>query len=68
VEGLRRKGERRWGKRGEIRYGRRYRRCKEGQEKDQRCVAKGGGELSVATRKSQMLGKQEVFWTQWGVN
>jgi hypothetical protein len=29
------------------------------QEIEQRCVAMGDGELGVATRKSQMLGKQE---------
>ena len=46
-------------KRGRIRYGRRWRRCTEGQEIEQRCVAMGDGELGVATRKSQMPGKQE---------
>ena len=35
--------------RGRIRYGRRWRRCTEGQEIEQRCVAIGGGELEVAT-------------------
>jgi hypothetical protein len=29
----------------------------EGQEIEQRCVALGDGELGVATRKSQILGK-----------
>ena len=38
-------------KRGRIRYGRRWRRCTEGQEIEQRCVAMGDGELGVATRK-----------------
>jgi hypothetical protein len=43
-------------KRGKIRYGR---RCTEGQEIEQRCVAMGCGELRVATRKSQTPEKQE---------
>ena len=48
------------GKRRErIRYGRRWSRCTEGQEIEQRCVAMGDGALGVATRKSQMPGKQE---------
>ena len=47
------------GGRGRIRYGKRWRRCTEGQEIEQRCVAMGDGELGVATRKSQMPGKQE---------
>ena len=63
MEGL---GER--GQRGEkmsrIRYGRRWRRCTEGQEIEQRCVAMGDGELGVATRKPQMPGKQEAPRTQ----
>ena len=45
------------GKGGRIRYGRRLRRCTEGQEIEQRCAAIGDGELGVATRKSQMPGK-----------
>ena len=53
-------------KRGRIRYGRRWRRCTEGQEIEQRCVAMGDGELGIATRKSQMPGKQEAPRTQWG--
>ena len=53
-------------KRGRIRYGRRWRRCTEGQEIEQRCVAMGDGELGVATRKSQMPGKQEPPRTPWG--
>jgi hypothetical protein len=36
-----------------------WRRCTESQEIEQRCVAIGDGELGVATRKSQMPGKQE---------
>jgi hypothetical protein len=40
-------------------------RCREGQEIEQRCVAMGHGELGVATRKSQMGGKQEAPRTQW---
>jgi hypothetical protein len=62
VEGLRDMGGREEGegkKRKRIRYGRRWRRCTEGQEIEQRCVAMGEGELGVATRKSQMPGKQE---------
>jgi hypothetical protein len=31
----------------------------EGQEIEQRCVVMGDGELEVATRKSQIPGKQE---------
>ena len=54
------------GKSGRIRYGRRWRRCTEGQEIEQRCVAMGDGELGVATRKSQMPGKQEPPRTPWG--
>ena len=46
-------------KRGTIRYGRRCRRCTEGQEINQRCFAMGDGELGVATRKSQMPRNQE---------
>ena len=41
-------------KRGKIRYGRRWRRCTEGQEIEQRYVAMGEGELGVATKKSQV--------------
>jgi hypothetical protein len=40
-------------------YGRRWNRCTEGQEIEQRCVAKGDRELGVANRNSQMPGKQE---------
>jgi hypothetical protein len=36
------------------------------QEIEQRCVAIGDGELGVATRKSQMLEKQEPPRTPWG--
>ena len=36
------------------------------QEIEQRCVAMRDGRIGVATRKSQMLGKQEPLWTQWG--
>ena len=46
-------------RRGRIRYDRRWRRCTVGQEIKQRCVAIGHGELGVATRKSQMPGKEE---------
>jgi hypothetical protein len=53
-------------KRGRIRYGRRWRRCTEDQEIEQRCVAVGGGELGVATTKSQMPGNQETPKIQWG--
>jgi hypothetical protein len=53
-------------KRVRIRYGRRWRRCTEGQEIEQRCIAMGDGELGVATRKSQMLGKQEPPRPPWG--
>ena len=49
-----------------ISYGRRWRRCTEGQEIEQRCVAMGDGELGVATRKSQMPGKQEPPRTPQG--
>ena len=62
--GGRQAGERK--KRGRIRYGRRWRRCTEGQEIEQRCVAMGDGELGVATRKSQMPGKQEPPRTPQG--
>ena len=65
-EGLGRKRGEGGEKRGRIRYGRRWRRCTEGQEIEQRCVAMGDGELGVATRKSQMPGKQEPPRTPWG--
>jgi len=48
------------------RCGRRQGRCTEGQQIEQRCVAMQDGELVVATRKSQMPGKQETPRTQWG--
>jgi hypothetical protein len=41
-------------------------RCIEGQVIEQWCVAVGDGEFGVATRKSQMPGKQEVSRTQLG--
>jgi hypothetical protein len=41
-------------------------RCTEGQEIEQRCVALGDGKLEVATRKSQMPGKQEALRPQRG--
>ena len=44
-------------KRGRIRYERKWRRCRKGQKIVQNCVAMGDGELGVAIRKSQMLGK-----------
>ena len=37
-----------------IRYGRRLGRCTEGHETEQSRVARGNGELGLATRKSQM--------------
>jgi hypothetical protein len=51
-------------KRGKIRNGR---RCTEGQEIEQRCVAVGDGELEVATRKFQMPEKQEPPRTPMGM-
>jgi hypothetical protein len=45
-------------KRDRIRCGRRWRRCAEDQEIEQRCVTMEDGELEVATRKSQRPGKQ----------
>jgi hypothetical protein len=45
---------------GRIRCGRRWGKCTEGQEIDQRCVAMGDGELGVSNRKSQMPGKQDA--------
>jgi hypothetical protein len=53
-------------KKGRIRYGRRWRRCTEGQEIEQRCVAMRDRELEVVPRKSQMPGKQESPRTQQG--
>jgi hypothetical protein len=53
-------------KRRRIRYRRRWRRCTEGQEIEQRSVAMGNGELGIATRKSQMPGKQEPSRTPRG--
>jgi hypothetical protein len=58
--------QRRRRKGGRIRTGRRGRRCTEGQEIEQRCVAMGDGELGEATRKSQMPGKQETPRTPQG--
>ena len=52
-------------KRGRIRYWRKWRRCTEGQEIEQRCIAIGDGELAIATRKSQMPGKLEPPRIQW---
>jgi hypothetical protein len=51
---------------GRIRCGRRWEWYTEGQEIEQRYVAMGDGELGVATRKSQMIGKQEAPRTQQG--
>ena len=45
---------------GRISYGRKWGRCTECQEIEQRCVAMEDGELGVATIKPQMLGKQEL--------
>jgi hypothetical protein len=62
VEGGRGLGGREEGKgkkKGRIRYGRRWRACTEGQKTEQMCVTMVNGELEVATRKSQMPGKQE---------
>jgi hypothetical protein len=56
--------EERGGKGGRIRCGRRLGRCTEGQEIEQTCIAMEDGELGVATRKSQMPGKQEAPRTQ----
>jgi hypothetical protein len=53
-------------KRGRIWYGRRYRRCTEGQEFDQRSVAMENGELGIATRQFLIPGKQEAPRTQKG--
>ena len=53
-------------KRGRIKYKKRWRRYTEGQEIEQSCAAIGDGELGVATRKSQMPGKQECPRTTWG--
>jgi hypothetical protein len=50
-EGLERKCGGEGDKRGRIRYGRRWRRCSEGREIEQKCVAIGNGELGAATRK-----------------
>ena len=41
-------------------------RCTEGQEVEQKCVAVGDGDLGLATRKSQIPGKQEAPRTQQG--
>lgn len=56
-----RRGE---GKGGRIRCGKRWERCIEVQETEQHCVAMEDGELGRATRKSQMLVKQEAPRTQ----
>jgi hypothetical protein len=53
-------------KRGRIRYGRRWRKCTEGQKVEQKCVAMRDGGLGVATRTSQMPGKQEPPRTPQG--
>jgi hypothetical protein len=44
-------------KEGKNQYGKRWRRCTEGQEFEQSCVSMGDGELGLATKKSQMPGK-----------
>jgi hypothetical protein len=62
-EGFGRKGRGGGEKEGKIRYGR---RCTVGHKIEQRCVAAEGGELGVATRKSQMPGKQETPRTPLG--
>ena len=38
-----------------------------GQEIEQRSVVMGFGKLGIATRKSQMPGKQEAPKSQWGL-
>jgi hypothetical protein len=53
-------------KESRIRYERRWEWYTQGQEFEERCVAMGDGELGVATRKSQMPGKQEVPRTPQG--
>jgi hypothetical protein len=59
--GGREAGERK--KTGRIKYGIIWRRYTEGQEIEQRCLAMGDGGLVVATRKSQMPGKQKPHRT-----
>ena len=56
-EGLGRKKRGRGGKEGKNQV---WEEITEGQEFEQRCVAIGDGELGVATRKSQMLGKKDT--------
>jgi len=56
----------RGGERGRIRYGRRWNGCTKGQEIEQRYVAIRNEELGLATRKSQMPGKQEAPRTPQG--
>jgi hypothetical protein len=51
---------------GRIRYKKRWERSTEGQNIEQKYVAVEDGKLGVATRKSQMPGKQEVPRTQLG--
>jgi len=51
---------------GRIRCGRRWEKCTEGQEIEQRCVAMDDGKLGVVNRKSQIPGKQEAPRTQPG--
>ena len=45
---------------GHFRYGRRWGRNTEDQEFESRYIAVGEGDLEVATRKSQMVGTQEI--------
>jgi hypothetical protein len=47
-------------------YERRWKRCTKVQEIEQRCVAMWDEEVRVATRKSQMPGKQECPRTPHG--
>ena len=49
------------GKGGRIRYGRRRGRRTKGREIEQKCVTVGDGELGIATRMSQMTGKQDLL-------
>ena len=59
-------GEREEGEGRGNRCGRRVGRSTEGNDIEQKYAAVGDWELGIATRKSQMSGKQEVPRTQWG--
>ena len=58
-ETLRKKSRR--GKRGRTRYGRRQRRCTEGQEIEQRCVAMRDGKLGGSNQKVPDARKARAF-------